>query len=363
MKLLILDGNKLTKFELPKEIEETCLIPYKSDNSDIENTITVEAINNEWQLKSNGSVDIIDNNIIKDIAILSEYKYYSLKINSLGKIVILYCVPSIEYKNYELSTKNLSTITIGKDNNCNISYTNSLTHDIHAKLVLNENNWYIVSNKDCSIYLNSRKIIKSILKLGDVIFINGLRIIWMNNYFIINNPNNIVLIKGLENYQKIPYSEEAIQEVSDEDMSKTLYSEDEYFYHTPRLKSVVIEENIQIDAPPSKIQDDNTPAILAIGTSITMAASSLMTGYSAFYGLSTGTKTLVQSIPQIVICVSMMLGCLVIPRFASHYKKKQKRKKENLRQTKYKDYLNQKEEQIERVIKQQKQILLENNLN
>ena len=41
MKLLILDDNKMTKYELPIEIEETFLIHYKSDNSDIENTITI----------------------------------------------------------------------------------------------------------------------------------------------------------------------------------------------------------------------------------------------------------------------------------------------------------------------------------
>ena len=362
MRLLILDEKKLAKYDLPTEIEETFLIHYKSDNSDIENVITVEAINNEWQLKSNGSVDIIENNNIKDLAAISEYQYCNLKINSVGKIVILYCVPSIENKNYELSTSNLSSITIGKSNNCNICYSNSLTKDVHAKLVSDNNNWYVVTNKEYLVYLNGRKILKSLLKLGDVIFINGLKIIWMNNYIIINNPNNVILIKGLKNYQKLLHDDETIKEVSDEEMVKTLYSDDEYFYHTPRLKSVVMEENIQIDAPPAKIQDDTTPMILAIGTSITMAASSLMTGYSAFYGLSTGTKTLVQSIPQIVICSSMLIGCIVIPRFANHYKKKQKRKKEALRQKKYQEYLNQKEEQIERVIKQQKQILLENNL-
>ena len=361
MKLLILDEDKLTKFLLPNLIEETYLIHYKADNSDIENTITIESNNNEWQIKSNGSVDIIENNTIKDFAILKEYMYYYLKINTLSKIVILYAVPSIVYENYELSTNNLSNITIGSSKDCNISYSNQLTKDIHAKITFN-NNWYIISNKECNTYLNERRISKSILKLGDVVFINGLKIIWMNNYFIINNPNNVILIKGLENFKKIPYSEEQIQDVSDEDMNKTLYSDDEYFYHTPRLKSVLLEENIKIDAPPAKVQNDSTPAILAIGTSITMAASSLMTGYSVFYGLSTGTKTLVQSIPQIVICSSMMIGCIVIPRFANHYKKKQKIKKENLRQTKFKAYLEEKEEQIEKVIKQQKQILLENNL-
>lgn len=362
MKLLIIDDNKITKFLLPKQIGETFLISYKSDNSEIENTITVETNNDGWQIKSNGSVDIVDNNCIKDIVLLNEYQYYNLKINSTGQIVILYCVPSIDEKNYDLSISGLNSITIGKSSDCNLCYANNLTSDLHAKIVLENNNWYIVSNEKNSVYLNNRRVIKGLLRLGDVIFINGLKMIWMVKYFIINNPNNVIMIKGLSSYKKIVYNDEEIKPVSDEEMNKSLYNDDDFFYHTPRLRSVVIQEDIQIDAPPQKIQEDNTPAILAIGSSITMAASSLMMGYTVYYGVSSGSKTLTQSIPQIVMCVSMFIGCLLIPRISNHYKKKKKRLKEKMRQTKYQEYLKEKEEQIDFVMKQQKQILLENNL-
>ena len=360
MRLLILDEEKITKFSLPKNVEETFLISYKCDSA--ENTITIEASSGNWQVKSNGSVDITENKIVKDIAVLSEYQYYNLKINRTGKIVILYCLPDLDKVLYNLSVINLNNISIGSSRDCNICYTNSLTAKIHAYIKLENNFWYIVANENNYVYLNDQRIIKGYLRLGDRIFINGLKIIWMNKYIIINNPNNIILIKDLANYQPLVTNEENLKPVSDEDFILELYKDEDYFYHTPRLKSVVIEENVSIDAPPNMEKTDNIPAILTIGSSITMAASSLMTGYTVIYGITSGSKTLIASIPQIIICVALIFGCLIIPRIANRYKKKIKKKKEELRQSKYRKYLNEKEEQIQQIMKQQKQILLENSL-
>ena len=52
MKIFILDKFKITKFNLPEKIEDSFLIPYKSYNNTNENLITVEAVENNWQLKS-----------------------------------------------------------------------------------------------------------------------------------------------------------------------------------------------------------------------------------------------------------------------------------------------------------------------
>lgn len=362
MKILILDNYKITKFNLPEKIEGTYLIPYRCHDCQTDNTITIEAEENHWKLKSNGSVDVLNGDILRESAQLDNYQYYNLKINSTSEKITLYCAPIIENNIYNLSISNLTNITIGSSDNCNICYSNLLVKDTHATITYEDNNWYITSNQDCLTYLNDIKINKAKLQLGDVIFINGLKIIWMNKYIKINNPNNIVLVKGLSVFQPLVSNKEEIKPVPDEELNKSLYKEDEYFYHTPRLRSIVIEEKVQIDPPPQMGNEDNTPAILTIGSSITMAASSLMTGYTVVYGLASGTKTLIASIPQIVICFALIFGCIIIPRVSNHYKKKKRKEKENLRQTKYKQYLNEKEEQINFIMKQQKQILLENNL-
>lgn len=359
MKILILDNNKITKHTLPEKVEGTFLIPYK--NNDIENTLTIEAIDNNWHVVSNGSIDVLNGDIVRDSCILKSYQYYSLKIRGIEDSVYIYMVPFIDNNTFNLKLNNLTNITIGSSSGNNICYANSLTNELHATIIYENNKWYIVSNS--ITYLNDYKVDRQELSLGDVIFINGLKIIWMNDYIKINNPNNIVMINGLSVFNNLDVIDnEELKDVEVEELNKSLYEEDEYFYHTPRLKSVVIEENVVIDPPPEQVNIDNTPAILTIGSSITMGASSLMTGYTVIYGLANGTKTLISSIPQIIICIALILGCLIIPRISNHYKKKKQREREHLRQTKYKAYLDKKEEQINFIMKEQKQILLENNL-
>ena len=61
MKLFIADDYKLTKFNLPKEAQESFLITYKPGISKKEYTISIESKDGFWILKSNGLVNVIEN--------------------------------------------------------------------------------------------------------------------------------------------------------------------------------------------------------------------------------------------------------------------------------------------------------------
>ena len=80
MKLFMLGGNKYTCFELPQKIEDSYLIPYKLPNATTNNIITVESNNDRWILKSNGSVDIIEQGMIIPEKELVDYGIYRLKV-------------------------------------------------------------------------------------------------------------------------------------------------------------------------------------------------------------------------------------------------------------------------------------------
>ena len=362
MKLLFIDNYKITKFILPEKIEETYLIPYKVEKNNLENIITIESEDNNWYIKSNGNVDVLNNNTIIDKIVLKENEYYNLKISSIGKSIILYCTSFYDERTIKFDVRNLNSFTIGRNSNCNISYDFSLLLDVHVQLIKSNNSWILISNKNGCTYLNSYKIDKAILRVGDVISIYGLKIIWMGDYIKMKELPNIKTY-GLSTYDELKNEEiSKLPPVSLEEMNKPLYLDEDFFYHTPRLKSVIVEQSIQIDAPPQRENYDNTASILTIGSSITMAASSLMTGYTIIYSISSGTKTIVDSIPQIVICLSLITGCLIIPRIASHYKKVKRKEREKIRVEKYTEYLKEKEKSINLIMKQQRQILLENNI-
>ena len=61
--------------------------------------------------------------------------------------------------------------------------------------------------------------------------------------------------------------------------------------------------------------------------------------------------------------VLMLISMIFIPIFQSKLQKNQKKKYEEKRQTRYREYINEKIREIDRIMKEQKEILLKNYVN
>ena len=366
MKIFILDKFKITKFNLPEKVEDSFLIPYNGYNNKNDNVVTVEANNDKWQLKSNGNVNIIDGTNLLDSVILENYSYYSLKILGQNEYGTLFAMPSKDEETYKLDFKNLKSITIGSSPNTNIYYRNNLTSEIHAEIKFVNNEWYLAGSADDSFrtYVNGERVLTAKLNTGDVIFINGLKIIWMKSFLKINNPKQTVSVTGLSAFEELDVVDNTkYTPVTDEEANVDLYDEDDYFYHMPRLVPTVNPVEIEIDAPPSGDHQEELPLLLTLGSSLTMATSSLMMGFTVISSVSSGKRTWLDALPQIITMFAMIFGSLIMPRITKAYQKKQKKKKEAERQTKYKAYLDKMDTKIQYALKQETQILKENNLS
>ena len=364
MKIFILDKYKITRFNLPEKIDDSFLIPYKGYGNPNETFVTVEANKDKWQLKSNGTVNIIDGITLIDNAFLENYSCYSLKVLGQKDYATLFAIPSKDEETYKLEFKNLTSISIGSNPNCNIYYRNNLTSKLHAEIKLVNNEWYIAGSADDSFrtYINGDRILTAKLNIGDVIFINGLKIVWMKDFIKINNPKQNVSVKNLTAYKELEVADNTkYAPVSDEDASVNLYDEDDYFYHMPRLVPTMDEEEIEIDPPPNGDNNEEMPVLLTIGSSITMAASSLMMGFTVIQTVSSGQKSWLEALPQIITTAAMIFGSLIMPRITNSYQKRRKKKREHERQTKYKAYLQKVDKKIQYALKQETQIIKENN--
>jgi len=365
MRIFILDKVKITKYNLPNKIEDSFLVPYNGYDNIKDNYITVEATEDKWQLKSNGTVNIVDGVNILETAFLDNYSFYNLKVLGQTDCITLFAMPTKEEETYKLQFKNLNVISIGSSVNCNISYKNELTDKLHAEIKFINNEWYISSsvNEDYKTYVNGEKIVTAKLNVGDVIFINGLRIIWMKEFIKINNPQKSITVIGMEIYDEgTEFDNTKYNPVSDEDSSVNLYNEDDYFYHVPRVVPVITPEDISIDPPPSGENKEELPFLLTIGTSITMFASSGIMIYNVIISIMNG-RPITQLIPQIVMAFSLVLGSLIMPRVLKAYEKRRRKKREKERQEKYKAYLDKMNTKIQYALKNQAQILKENNIS
>ena len=162
------------------------------------------------------------------------------------------------------------------------------------------------------------------LHVGDILFINGLKIVWMRTFIVVNNPGGGVKVQGLNLYSEQVVSDNTkYSPVTEEESCIDLYKEDDYFSHTPRLRTVFEDETIVIDAPPgNQAPEEDMPFLLTIGTSLTMAASAIFMMYNNIVNLYTGKSTVVSAVPAILLSTLMIFGCLVMPRLVKRYQKK-----------------------------------------
>lgn len=369
MRLYIQEKNNLVKFNLPAKVDGSMLFSYKSSETGLENSINIDAEDGSWILKNNGNVNIITNNNIDSEIKLNDYM--CVPVSVVGKVgyLCLFCLPSIENSEYIYTIGNLDKITIGKSTSNNISYTQNMMFDNHALISKVNGLWYItpaVNDSNLFIYVNNKRILGSAeLNVGDVIFMNGLRIVWMQKFIKIPMANSLYQVNGLQIYENQTVNNNTeYTPVSEIDSNKLLYTDNDYFSHVPRIRSVVEEEIVKVDAPPAKQDKDNEmPFLLSIGSSFTMLGMSSINMYNIVSDVASGREDISAQIPGILMCVTMIFGSICIPIITKLYSKKSAKKREKKRQIKYGDYLKKKEEKFDAIKKKQEQIIIENSVD
>ena len=363
MKLIICDDNKMSSYDLPVKVEDYYMINYYYEDLGVTETIMLEAIDNKWVINSDESMSILDSNNLIPRVVLDSYISCQVRFGDFNKLIDLCVLPdNIGY--VEVSIGNLQNILIGSSNACNIIYNNSKVLLNHGTIKLLEDGYYLEVNEaeKGKIYVNSKLIVRKKLYLGDVIFFSGLKIIWMDKYIKINNPNENLKLQGLSLIKRETSNDiNRYNPVTETERNTKLYNESQLFFHTTRLKTKIIPETVVIESPPSKENQENMPMILSVGSSAIIGITSCMTGISAVHGLMTGDTDTFSAVLELVMCAMMLTACLLFPMITEMYQKRQLKKHEALRQKKYSEYLEQKINEINKIKQKQMTILRENN--
>ena len=360
MKLYLTDGKRINIFSLPKKIEDTFFINYKSDKG-IEEAINLVANDGKWMINSNPETTFYEEGHIVDNAYLEDGSIYQVKFSDIADTLTIYTY-DIPMKCDSYDVANQTEITIGRDPSCSISYDDVNIATQAIKITKQNNIWIYEVSGNAEVYINNFRCNKAILKPGDVVFLNGIKIVWVDFFVRINTTKKKLTVRlqqeGVIDIREIEYVEE-----NDSEKGSVLYDDNEVFFHTPRLKETITKHEINIQTPPKKNEQSKTPAFLALGGTMMMGISSSISGVIAIFSVIQGKATLFSAISEIVICVSMLLGSIFFPMLLDKYQKRQDKKYEKKRQVKYKEYLNNKIEEINKLMQKEKQIMLDNNLS
>lgn len=352
MRISVIKLYSIKNIILPENAQGVYWVDGIDLNGNRTNLISIEAENGKWKLISNKEVYYIKNNVMEPSAYLEVGKFYYVKNDIDNSIFILYCSPVIEnYNCYEINEYIEKGLLIGSKSSANINYSNL---DKESCLIKKEDNKlyiYVYDTKN-GIYVNNFRILKKAeIKIGDVIFIVGLRIMvsmTTNNGFAlyvnngtINSINTNMIPLGMIGSMYSDFTEPATE------IEYPIYNDNDYFYKKPRIVPVINTLNLKIDAPPAKQEEKESPFLLTIGPMATMSMTSLIMGYQSLNNVMNGTATLKQVTPSLIICGAMFASIFVWPLFTRWYQKYERLSKERKRQKKYRKYIDSKKEEIE----------------
>ena len=361
MQIVLIKPEKLYKYSFPNENISTFWIKDFDELNNERDLILLEKKDDSWMLFSNEVCTIeSDGKKIRNIKLVKE-KFYILKINDINNNIIssllyVYNENDPNYTSYQITED--GEYSIGSDMGQNIVLDNEFIAPIHAYLIKDDKGISIKTNDNkYGIYVNNNKVSNKRLESGDSVFILGYTIIVLRDYIIMNEGAQ-VKTSSIRKKSLPVYEEELLKTVEDD--NATIYSENDYYSRQPRFTTSLSKEELKIDSPPGKVEEDDTPVLYTIGPMITMTMTSAVSMSTSIANLMNGQGNKSSAIPAIVISLAMITSTILWPSLMRKYQKKKQRKKEAERQKKYTDYLAEKRNKIISARSNQHQILTEN---
>ena len=358
MKIYLYLMDRIMMFKLPNEVSGSFSFdPSEEDDSKL---INIEARKGQWVLYSTNDSKIMNSNIEVDSTIIEPNSYYIIKKNDKNYLIYISSLLNNKIETYQYD--NNINLLIGNDNTCNIQYNCNLfkgsiakIHSENGKLLLDISNNFVV-------YINNKALTNTqyIINNGDQINIYALKIMILPKLLLINNPNNKVIINEVNsNIHKYQYpTPDRPQNIEVKDID--LYTKDDYFSKSPRIRRIIENKEIKLSPPPKSNDNQELPLILTIGPMLTMGTMATVNLINTMSRIGAKETTLKDSWPSLVTSGAMLLSMLLWPTLTRLYNKKMKKKKREELIKKYGEYLQEKKQELAIETKLQREILIEN---
>ncbi|MCI9421084.1 MAG: FHA domain-containing protein, partial [Eubacterium sp.] len=316
MRITIIRESKLEHFILPELVDGNYWVFYTDKKGKSKELVNVIAKDQYWVMRKNKDVSIINVEGTEsfDEVILQNGELYFL--NLADERIILYVSSFCDNCLENFDIVSMSQITIGQADTNSIIMKNPLVRGTHARF-LPEGDTLLLQSTGNGVYVNNKSILNTSyrLNIGDIIFIYGLKLIYMKSFLAIENPKHQYVIQ--ESSLKLRQVEPAnvLEEGEFIDLSELeLYTEEDYFYQSPRLRSSIEKKEIKIDAPPSRQDQAKAPWIFTVGPMLTMACTSIMSGFTAIMGLRDIHWVCILTVMSMRICMLLWRTFRVIWR-------------------------------------------------
>lgn len=227
------------------------------------------------------------------------------------------------FRNYDMLPE--LEINIGRDPENEIFYQGPFVSRKHAVISRHDGKWSIKAhNETYGIYVNGERQTFCPLHLGDVVYIMGLKIIIGHCSLAINNGLGAVSVHP-RILQENPVIRSGHSRYYNEEQTD---NDNRFFNRAPRKRRESTQKVITVEGPPMSMSQKQMPLMLRMGSSMVMGGAAAMAG---------NFMTLITSV--------------MFPFLSSKFTEAQRKEYEQLRLTKYTEYLEQKRQEILDAIK------------
>ncbi|MDL2217505.1 type VII secretion protein EssC [Christensenellaceae bacterium OttesenSCG-928-M15] len=188
-----------------------------------------------------------------------------------------------KFAKYFINPKSTPHIGIGSGEGNLLLYKNRFVSPKHAQISFRGDEALIKDLKSVNgTFVNGRLLEgERALQYGDVIYIIGLKIVYLGNVLAINNPKGEAEVKGMKHIE--------ISAATEAEENEAVYDADEsYFLRTPRRLQALDTTAFTVEKCPPRQKQKRQPLVFTIGPAFTMvipmAVGAMMSSGSGGFG-------------------------------------------------------------------------------
>ena len=356
MKIYLYYNKQINVFYLPENISGS--YSFDADPEEVSKLINIDAKEGKWVLFETDDCKILSETTMASSVPIEEDHFYIIMRNNANYLI--YVTDNDDETRKAYTYKDNFQLIVGGETPT-VKYTCPFAKDLSFQIMKSDNGLVLEWNSG-SLYINKMRFENSkyLIKNGDEIEFFGVKLLFLKNTIIIFAHDDLFQVDEQAcKFMRINIKNtEDIENIEAKD--KVLYGEEDYFSKSPRLRRIIEKKKIEIVSPPATQPTQELPLILTIGPMFTMAVSSIVMISSSISQLTSGVADFSQVGGSLLIGVMMIASTLLWPILIRVFTKRAKARNEKKALDKYDKYLSEKEEELIKESKLQKEIIKEN---
>ena len=356
MKIYLYYKKRIHVFYLPNNVSGS--YSFDVDDNESSKLINIDARDSKWVMFETVDCKIYDGVSYSKEVLLEKEKFYIIVRNNVNYLIYVTASEDSSVLAYTYSD-NLN-ICVG-DGNPTASYSCPFAKEMSFKIT-NTPNGLLLNIIKGTVFINKNRlnINNYFIKNGDELELFGVKLLFLNKMIISIAPSHIFNINlqsaGLMLTDVKTNHNFDNQEVKD----RLLFSEDDYFSKSPRIRRTIEDKTIEIGPPPELNNEKGTPAILTVGPMLTMGVSTVIMASTSISQVASGASDFKDVFPSLLTSAVMLISTLVWPIVTNGYNKKVRNQHNKDTMEKYRKYLATKKAELEAEVNLEREIINEN---